>query len=180
MPHRFPNVSIIGAGIVGSTLAVALFDKGYPIVSIISRTGRAALALAKFVQCKKVSTQLEDLEPQTDLLLVTVPDDLVAEIGFRLAKIKQLRFKKLFVIHCSGVHSADVLNPLRNKGASVAAMHPVQTFPRSYRPDEDVTCESLVDGIIRSADDHHNGKSRETAIPTATNGSHCPRGSLDG
>jgi predicted short-subunit dehydrogenase-like oxidoreductase (DUF2520 family) len=63
-----------------------------------------------------------------------VPDGAVADVAKQLSALKQLRFRKLFVVHCSGVLGAGVLSPLRKKGAAVASMHPVQTFPSRLTP----------------------------------------------
>ena len=130
---RYPRVSIVGAGAVGSSLGRALHKKGYPIVSIISRTGSAAISLARAVQCKRASTQIVDLSAQTECLLLTVPDGAIKEVATRVSKLKQVNFNKLFAAHTSGVHSAEILEPMRRRGALVASMHPVQTFPPARR-----------------------------------------------
>ncbi len=129
MPARLPTVSIVGAGTLGSLFARELSGRGYPIASIINRTGRTALALAKSVKCRKASTQISDIDPRTQIILIAVSDDAVAETASRLATLKTLRHRTLFAAHCSGVHSADALRPLRLKGATVASIHPIQTFP---------------------------------------------------
>jgi predicted short-subunit dehydrogenase-like oxidoreductase (DUF2520 family) len=126
---RRPRVSIVGAGAVGSSLGRALQEKGYPIVSVISRTGGPAVALARALKCNRASTEIGDLSPATECLLLTVPDGAVADVAARVSKLKTINFKKLFAVHCSGVHSADVLEPIRRRGAMVASMHPIQTFP---------------------------------------------------
>ncbi len=133
MPTRYPKVSVIGAGIVGSTIAIALFDKGYPIVSIIDRIGGSAIGLARSVKCKKASTQITDIAPNSNIILIAVSDDAIETVALQLLKVKINNFKKLLVIHCSGVHSADILQPIKKKGASTASMHPIQTFPASQR-----------------------------------------------
>ena len=126
---RISRVSIIGAGAVGSSLGRALHDKGYPIVSIVSRSRGAAIALARGVKCKRASTEIGDLSPETECLLLTVPDGAIREIGVQLSKLKSLKFGRLFAAHCSGVHSAEILEPVRQRGALVASIHPIQTFP---------------------------------------------------
>ena len=131
---RTPRVSIVGAGAVGSPLGRALHKRGYPIVSVISRSGRSAISLARAVQCKKASTQIGDLSAETECLLLTVPDAAIGEVAARVSKLKSLNFKKLFVAHCSGVYSAELLEPIRRRGALVASMHPIQTFPSSGNP----------------------------------------------
>jgi predicted short-subunit dehydrogenase-like oxidoreductase (DUF2520 family) len=133
MPRHFPKISIIGAGTVGSTLSTALHDKGYPIISIISRTGYSAIRLANAVKCKKVSTQISDVASNSDIIFITVSDDAIRQVASDLAKIKKIKFNKIFIVHCSGVHSVEVLEPLRKKNALVGSIHPVQTFPSSIK-----------------------------------------------
>lgn len=130
---RYPRISIIGAGTVGFTLATSLFKIGYPIVSIINRTGRPAIDLAKIVKCKKVSANIEDIDDRSEIILITVSDGVISGICKRLASLKKLSFPKLFIAHTSGVQSCDVLEPLKKRGAMVAAIHPVQTFPHHDR-----------------------------------------------
>ena len=126
----FAKVSIIGAGSVGTAIARVLFEKGYPIISVISRTERSALALAKTVKCKRASTVVDDIAIESEIILIATPDGVISEIATQLAKNKKVGFKKLFVAHTSGVHSAEALSPLRKKGALVASLHPIQTFPQ--------------------------------------------------
>ena len=130
---KYPNVSIIGTGNVGASLAVALHNQGYPIVSVISRNGRTALAVARATKCRKVGTVIEDVSTDSDLILIATPDGAVADVAKRLAQCRKLKFKKLFVAHTSGVHSADVLAPLKRRGAVVASLHPIQSFPAARR-----------------------------------------------
>lgn len=131
MAHRSPSVSLIGAGTVGTTLGAALLAKGYAFSSVVSRTGPAAVAAARLLRCSRASTNIADLSPETEILILAVPDGVVPELGRQLAGLKQLRFKKLFAAHCSGVHGSSVLSPLRKKGSAVASLHPIQTFPRN-------------------------------------------------
>jgi predicted short-subunit dehydrogenase-like oxidoreductase (DUF2520 family) len=134
MAQRSPRLSVIGAGTVGTTLAVALAAKGYEVSSVVSRTGSRALALAKAVRCARASTSVADLSPETEILLVTVPDGAIAEVAKQVAAVKHLRFKKMFIAHTSGVHAADVLAPVKRKGAAVGSVHPIQSFPRQLAP----------------------------------------------
>lgn len=123
------KVSIIGAGTVGSTLALMLSEAGYRIISIISLGGKRGLTLAKAVHCQKVSASIIDTAPESEIIIVAVPDRSTATVAKQLASVKLLRFKRLLVLHTSGVHSSEVLRPLRMKGALTGSLHPVQTFP---------------------------------------------------
>jgi len=130
---RRPKISLIGTGSVGSAIALALHDKGYPVASIINRSGQPAIALAKAVNCERVSTNLNDLATSTQVLLIAVSDDAIADVANFLATNKRARFKDMFVFHLSGVHTTELLEPLRKKGAVVASIHPIQTFPKGQR-----------------------------------------------
>jgi predicted short-subunit dehydrogenase-like oxidoreductase (DUF2520 family) len=145
----YPKVSIIGAGKVGSTLAEALSKKGYPIVSVISRRGQSALTLAKSVKCKRASTQLADLAPDTDLIIISTSDGKLPQIAKQLASLKKFKFEKMFIVHTSGVHSARVLDPLKKLGALVASVHPIQTFPDKQSPTQ---LQSKLRGIFYGID----------------------------
>ena len=134
MAQRFPTISIVGAGTVGSTLSMALRAKGYPVASVVSRSGPPAVALARALKCSRASTSIVDISPDTEVLLLTVPDGAVAGVAKQVSAVKQLRFRKMFIAHCSGAHSADVLAPLKKKGAAVASLHPIQTFPAHLAP----------------------------------------------
>lgn len=125
------KISIVGAGKVGSTLASILFDNEFEIVSIISRTKESAKKLGKLVRCKNISISIKDISPQTELLLLAVPDGALKNVDDEIAATSNLNFKKIIVAHVSGVHSVDVLSSLKKKGAKVAGIHPIQTFPRT-------------------------------------------------
>ena len=158
MAKRFlPKLSLIGAGTVGSTLALALFDQGYRFASIISRTGKPAMNLAKAVQCTKVSTSVTDINPASEVILICVADKAIAEIAVELARLKTLKHKALFVAHTSGVHSADILRPLQKKGSMVASIHPIQTFPAGQRRSQ---LRSRLRGISYGVDGESNACSR--------------------
>jgi len=124
-----PKVTIIGTGNVGSTLAALLFEAGYKVVSVIGLDGKSALSLAKFVKCQKVSTSLADIAPESEIIIISIPDGSVAQVAKQIASSTHLRLKKLLVLHTSGVHSAEILKPLAKKGALTGSIHPVQTFP---------------------------------------------------
>lgn len=131
------KISIVGTGAVGSTLGVLLFEKGYTIVSIINRTAKSAIILAREVHCKKVSTSVNDLAPDTEVLIIAVSDDALEEVVQQAAKRSRLHKSvggmagKPLVLHTSGVHSLDVLKPFRKRNALLGSLHPIQSFPSS-------------------------------------------------
>ena len=85
------------------------------------------------MKCKRASTQLQDIPSGSDIIIIATSDQAIAEVATGLATQKHLRFKKLFIAHTSGVYSSGVLKPLARKGATVASLHPIQTFPSNQR-----------------------------------------------
>jgi len=62
-----------------------------------------------------------------DLLLLTVPDDMLANVVSMLSASGAIR-EGQYVVHTSGRHGLAVLDPARSVGAHVVAMHPAMTF----------------------------------------------------
>lgn len=123
-------VSIVGAGRVGTTLAVLLYRAGYPIVSILSRKRNSARQLAHLVGCKQYSSSLSQVSSSTRILLIATPEESVLKIAKELARQSHLEFQSLSVFHTSGMLTSDALLPLRKKGAKVFSLHPIQAFPK--------------------------------------------------
>ncbi len=134
MRRRRWNVTIIGAGKVGSVLGRILADAGVPIVAVISRSKLSAQKCARFVRCRLFSTSLTDIPPETSLILITTPHNAVVDVALALSELEQLRFSGLSVCHASGMLTAEALAPLAARGATVFSFHPLQTFPRDFDP----------------------------------------------
>ena len=62
-----------------------------------------------------------------DLLLLTVPDDMLANVASMLSASGAIRPGQ-YVVHTSGRHGLAVLAPVAAQGAHVLAMHPAMTF----------------------------------------------------
>ncbi|HEU5459688.1 MAG TPA: Rossmann-like and DUF2520 domain-containing protein [Pyrinomonadaceae bacterium] len=121
-----PEVSIIGAGRLGTTLAVALAGKGYSIRSLVARRRSSARQAASLldgdVQALAVK-QLNSLGP-ADLFLITTPDDQIAGVAAQLASLQALKLKPT-ALHTSGALSAEALAPLRDRGWHTGSIHPL-------------------------------------------------------
>ncbi|HXQ74519.1 MAG TPA: Rossmann-like and DUF2520 domain-containing protein [Pyrinomonadaceae bacterium] len=120
-----PEVSIIGTGRLGTTLAVALEANGYSIRSLVARHVQSARRAAAFL-VRKVETfgasQLSSV-PLSNLVLITVPDDQIAKVAAQLAT--RNHDPSPTVLHTSGALSSEVLAPLRAKGWSTGSVHPL-------------------------------------------------------
>ena len=120
-----PNVSIIGAGRLGTALAVALEAKGYPIRSLVARHTKSARSAAAVLKTKAATFSARQISSLllSDLFLITVPDDQIATVAAQLATLNY--DPKPTVLHTSGALSSEVLSPLRAKGWSIGSVHPL-------------------------------------------------------
>ena len=122
------NVVIIGAGRISYSLVSELSKSGYNIVSIVSRNINSAKALAKKFKIDHFSDDLIDIPESARIFFLSVPDGIIAKVASELSHQK-LKFKQSLFIHLSGAENISILKPLKGKGAKIASLHPMQTFP---------------------------------------------------
>jgi predicted short-subunit dehydrogenase-like oxidoreductase (DUF2520 family) len=147
------HIAIIGAGKVGTVLGKVLAENGEKVVWVCSRTKRSARAAGRFIGCSHVSTGLAELPARTDLVMITTPHDAVEDVARGLSRLTALDFRGTSVCHASGMLTAAALDPLHERGATVFSFHPLQTFPRTFRP-RDIVSNARgiyygVDGLPR-------------------------------
>ena len=117
------KIGFIGAGTVGTALAVRLSNKGYPVVAVSSRTKASAQRLAEAVPTCQALDSNQAVADSARLVFITTPDGVIAPVA---AEIKW--YPGQSVVHCSGADSTDILEPARKRGALVGGFHPLQTF----------------------------------------------------
>jgi predicted short-subunit dehydrogenase-like oxidoreductase (DUF2520 family) len=125
------EVSIIGAGRLGTALARALAAQGYLIRSLVARrlqNARKAAALLDDKPKAYAASRIRFL-PQADRFLICVPDDQIAHIATELSRLDFDH--KPVVLHTSGALSSAVLAPLRAKGWSTGSVHPLLSISDS-------------------------------------------------
>jgi predicted short-subunit dehydrogenase-like oxidoreductase (DUF2520 family) len=130
-PFNKPTITIIGAGRLGTALALALTRRGYRVEALMARrlahARRAAARLKKSVHALYASAAFDSL-PQSELLLITTPDDHIAPVAARLASTllkTGVKARGRVALHCSGALSSEVLSPLAAAGVRVGSMHPL-------------------------------------------------------
>jgi len=119
-------VGVVGAGRVGSALAVALSRAGHRIAGVSAISDASRRRAADRLPDVPVRPA-DDVVRGADLVLLTVPDDALAEVVRGLAEVGAFR-RGQFVVHTSGRHGLDVLEPAIRAGALPLALHPVMTF----------------------------------------------------
>ena len=128
-----PSISIIGAGALGSALGRAVAAQQYPIKCIYNRTESKAQQLAERVGSDSWGSFPTSPDELGSLVFLTVADSAIAEAAAQLATLDGDVSGQTYV-HCSGSESAELLDPLREKGARVASFHPLQTFTSQSKP----------------------------------------------
>jgi predicted short-subunit dehydrogenase-like oxidoreductase (DUF2520 family) len=132
------TISIIGAGRVGQTIAKRLRKLGWRIGAVVTRSRRSAQAAACAIGAGTPHATLTPEALDADVVLLSVPDDVLENVAQRLAKIggaalnKESRAK--IVLHTSGALDHRVLAPLARRGASTGSMHPMQSFSGRNAP----------------------------------------------
>ncbi len=117
------KLGFIGAGTVGTALAVRLSSKGYQVVAVSSRSQTSAQSLAQAVSGCQVFNNNQGVADTAELVFITTPDDAIAPVA------SQIQWHTgQSVVHCSGADSTDILEPARKSGAQVGVFHPLQTF----------------------------------------------------
>jgi predicted short-subunit dehydrogenase-like oxidoreductase (DUF2520 family) len=118
-----PKIGFIGAGMVGTALAIELSGRGYSVVSVYSRSLSSAERLARLIKGCRAFSSGQEAADCADLIFITTPDDSISTVVSLLAW-----HRGQSVVHCSGVDAADILEPARQQGAQVGVFHPLQTF----------------------------------------------------
>ena len=120
------RVGVVGAGRVGAVLAAALRGAGHEIVAAAGESDAShnrIAALLPGVPTKKPSAVARGC----DLLLLTVPDDMLPNVVAMLAASGAIH-EDQYVVHTSGRQGLAVLAPAAEVGARTVALHPAMTF----------------------------------------------------
>ena len=125
------RIGVVGAGRVGAVLSAALRAAGHEVVAAAgdSAASRARIAgLLPGVPNAKPTA----VARACDLLLLTVPDDMLENVVTQLVGAGAIRSGQV-VCHTSGRHGLAVLQTAAAVGARPVAMHPAMTFTGTAR-----------------------------------------------
>lgn len=119
-----PSLGFVGAGKVGNVLARLWYAAGYSISAVHSRTEAHAETLAEAVQTRAINSPGQVIATST-ITVLTVPDDAISTV---VASVRLKDLTDRAIIHSSGVHGVEVLQPLAERGALVGSIHPIFPF----------------------------------------------------
>lgn len=126
MTEAFATIGVIGAGRLGSSLALALQRAGHPIAAVCSRQATDAAALCAQLGAAVVASEAQ-IAADCELLFLSVPDASVTELAARL----RVRAGQA-VVHCSGALPLAALDAAARGGAWRGCLHPLQSFPERF------------------------------------------------
>ncbi len=125
---RKPTVSIVGAGRVGGAIGLALARAGYTITAAWSRSRSGRQRAHSLLDVPVLEPA--DTAAAGDVVFLSVPDDALGEMAEQIAPAVH---KGQFVVHTSGGMPVATLAPVKDAGARVGSLHPLQTVPDAQR-----------------------------------------------
>ncbi|HEY0816352.1 MAG TPA: DUF2520 domain-containing protein [Pseudonocardia sp.] len=119
-------VGVVSAGRVGSVVGAAWAAAGHHVIAT-SGVSRASVRRAEALLPDVPLLAPDAVAAQADLVLLAVPDDVLAGLVRGLAAAGSFRAGQI-VVHTSGAHGVAVLAPAVEHGVLPLALHPVMTF----------------------------------------------------
>jgi predicted short-subunit dehydrogenase-like oxidoreductase (DUF2520 family) len=119
------RITIIGSGNVATHLAAAFKNAGHDIVQVYSRDLQNSSLLAYHVKAEAIN-DLNQIDPETDLFVISVKDDAIEGVASELAKHQKL------IVHTSG---ATDIRVLLNHTHQAGVFYPLQTFSKTREVD---------------------------------------------
>ncbi len=120
------RIGVVGAGRVGAVVSAALRRAGHEIVAAAGESAASRERIATLLPGVP-GAKPTDVARACDLLLLTVPDDMLENVVIQLVGAGAIRPGQV-VCHTSGRHGLAVLASATAVGARPIAMHPAMTF----------------------------------------------------
>ena len=134
------KILFIGAGRLGTTLALALYQSEFSIPYFYSK--EYPKKEIHFLPQTIFNAELDSkIIQNSDAIIITVPDDQIKYAVKQVSSFNITWHNKL-VVHTSGCLSSTELTALKSKGALVGSIHPMQTFGDYFLP------KSIFNNII--------------------------------
>lgn len=118
------NIAIVGAGTVGTAIAVRWMRAGHVIVAVTGGESTAA-RVTRWLPDVAV-TEIPDAVVGAEVVAVAVPDRAIEGVAIAVAERIETG---TVVAHLSGALGLQVLDPVARAGGVPLAIHPLQTFP---------------------------------------------------
>lgn len=120
------RIGVVGAGRVGAVLSAALRAAGHEIVAAAGESTASVERIEALLPGVR-RAKPTDVARSCDLLLLTVPDDMLENVVTTMVGAGAIRPGQV-VCHTSGRHGLAVLRAASEIGARPLALHPAMTF----------------------------------------------------
>ena len=122
------NVTVIGPGRAGTTLAAALVRAGHRVTDVAGGGSTSRDRFAESIAGVRAHADVLEAVDRANLVVVATPDDAIESVVDELAAADRLP-AGVKVVHVAGAKGTEALRRARLAGARVAACHPAQTMP---------------------------------------------------
>lgn len=116
---------IIGAGIVGTALAVRLVEAGHKCIGVNTRSRNSLERFRKYLTIDHLP--LEELVPAADSLFITTQDGVIRTVAENLCAKELIKPGQVW-IHCSGSLPSEILRVRKSLPVQCLSLHPLQAF----------------------------------------------------
>ncbi|WP_436416443.1 Rossmann-like and DUF2520 domain-containing protein [Petrimonas sp.] len=121
------KIAFIGTGNVSTALGLYFKTKGFEIQGYYSRNHQSAEKAAQLTHSHPYISP-EELINDSQMIWITTPDDQIEKVARQLSELPVPQKNEKLILHASGVHSLEILNPLKDKGYQTACAHPLLAF----------------------------------------------------
>jgi predicted short-subunit dehydrogenase-like oxidoreductase (DUF2520 family) len=121
------EIAVVGAGTLGTAVAVLLARAGHRIVAVSGRTAETGRRAAAHLPGVPI-LDAEAAAAAAEVVVLGTPDDAIEPVAEALAAAGAVG-PGTAVVHLSGALGIGALDEARASGAEVVAVHPLQTFP---------------------------------------------------
>ncbi len=125
---RGAGVTIAGPGRLGQSIGKLLSDAGVRIRFVAGRRAEAARRAVRFIGNGSPVSLDNPVLAESGVILLTVVDAALAPLAAQWAEWDR-SWRGRIVLHTSGALPANVLAPLKRRGAAIGSLHPFQTVP---------------------------------------------------
>ncbi|KUO60535.1 MAG: glycerol-3-phosphate dehydrogenase [Gracilibacter sp. BRH_c7a] len=116
---------IIGAGVVGTTIATLLNDAGCECIGVNTRSNKSYERFCAYLPTTRL--RLNELARAADILFITTQDGSIEEVAIQLTIEKQNRPGQIW-IHCSGSLRSEIMCKEKDLPVGYLSIHPLQAF----------------------------------------------------
>ncbi len=127
------SVALIGAGKVGSSLALALARAGHPVTVVVDHDMGKALEVSRAVGAGEVAEGPVAHLGRTGVVLISVPDGEIRPLAEGLAASGFLKEGQA-LCHTSGFAPSSDMAAAGPAGCGLASMHPMMSFAAPFTP----------------------------------------------